>query len=173
MQKPILYILVFSTLLVFFFFLIWLPQYQKYSDLRTRVSIKSDELQNKERYFSNLRNIDSQLQKYKVELSKIESALPSSSNIPSVLNFIHNTAQKSGLILQKTSIGEIRHLQEGSPIIKTVLLVSLSGSYPAFKNFLSKMEINSRLIRVEEISFGAPERGDIFLFNLRIKTHSY
>lgn len=173
MQKPILYILVFSALLILDFFFVLLPQYQAFSDLRAEVKGKTEELRNKEEYFSQLESISEELKKYASELAKIESALPLTPNIPNTLNFIGRRAQQSGLVLQRSDIGKIQRLQEESPIIKTVLTMSFSGSYPAFRNFLSKVQQSSRLIEVEEISFTSPPTGEIFSFDLKVHTHSY
>jgi Tfp pilus assembly protein PilO len=52
--------------------------------------------------------------------------------------------------------------------------LELSGSYPAFKNFLAILEKSAKIIEVENISFSSPAKDDsAFSFNVAVKFYSY
>ena len=172
-QRPILIIAFLTLLLVSGAALIWLPQYQDFQELRLEVREKKVWLEQKETYFSNLENAARRLQEYSQEVTKIESVLPSTYLASDLLNFFTKISSESGLLLQSFDPGSISPLGQSSNIFKVPITISLSGSYPSFKNFLSALQASSRLFEVETISFGAPTTEAIFKFDLKIRTHSY
>jgi Tfp pilus assembly protein PilO len=163
-------ILISVSLLIIFF---WWPKYQDFNNLRFEVREKKIQLENKEQYFSKLEGYSLKLKEYSSELSKINSALPEDPGIPDLFHFLEKTGSQNGLALEKVHLGKISPLEQNSEIKKTSLDLSFSGSYPAFKSFLSIVEKNARLIGVESISFSTPAKGEIFTFDLTIKTYSY
>jgi len=171
-QKPLvilLFIIVLTLGVVFF----GLPQYHTFSDLRLRVEEKQTELKNKETYFSELNRVDKKLEEFGQDVQKVDSALPQEPQIPDVLNFLGKTSSQSGLVLKNVELEKTMPLEKEQKFKKTTLAVSLSGIYPAFLNFLSELQKSARLIGADLISFSSPETGEIFDFNLKIRTFSY
>ena len=173
MQKPILFSLFILTLLVLGVIFLWWPKYQDYSNLKFDIAGKKAELQNKNEYFSQLSDLSLKLKEYGTELSKIDSALPLSPEVKDLLNFLGKTSSQNGLILEKVNLEKISPLEKNSKILKTSLTFSVTGYYPAFKNFLSGLEKSGRLIEVESVSFSSSKKEEAFPFDVKIKTYSY
>lgn len=166
-------------------FLVW-PKYQEVKSLGAVVEKKQLEFQYRGEYFAGLEKLSGQLAKYQEGLSKIDSALPLEPSLPSLLRFLQKTASENGLIL--TSVGftlpaSLKESQESSAPkafqgIKFSL--ALSGSYPAFKNFLYSLEGSSRLWEPESFSLSSAgakekraEKGETLSFDLQVKTYTY
>lgn len=174
------------------------PKYHDLEDIQFRLEEKKIELQSKEKYFSRLREISSELENYQDSILKINSAIPQNPFLPSLYDFIQNKISESGLVLEeinlevigkktlneeKKEISEIKNLwqvpvKEIKPDDKRIkeILINLSifGNYSNFKNFLSKLEKTARLIEIKSINLFSPkEQGKPFEFKLIIITHSY
>ena len=147
------------------FFLTW-PKYQALQVLQTNIEAKEAELQSKESYFSQIKEISEDLEGYAESLAKISSALPETPALPSLFNFLQITASQTGLVLEEIILGSV-----GQGEIHVTC--RLAGSYPSLKSFLLALESSARLIEVESISFSSPEEGKPFTFNLKIKVFSY
>ena len=166
---------------VFLIGFFWLsPQYQNLKNLNLKIGEKKAELQHKEEYYSNLKKISEESKNYESELSKIDSALPLDPSLPSLFNFLEKTAAQNGLILK--NFGTFSVTPSATPSeeqpeiteIKSIYLdITVAGSYPALKNFLSALEKTARFVEAENISFSSPKEKEPFSFNLTIKAHSY
>lgn len=190
MKQKILITAFIAVLLILGIIFFWLPEYNRFNNLRNQIEEKKIQVADKKQYFLELENTLLELEKYNLELSRIVSALPEAPEIPSLFYFLERKSAESGLILEKISLKEASALGAGdtslsppldgvqeiekSGIQKTSIEISLFGSYQSFKNFLSIIEKSDRLIGVESISFSAPEdEEDLFGFNLIIKAYSY
>ena len=152
----------------------WWPKYKEFRDLGIELKIKEEQVRQKEEYFAELRTIDERLEGYSEELAKIDSALPADPSIPALFNFIQQTSSENGLILEAINAPKISSLGGGSgeKIQEISFSISFSGSYSAFKNFLSAIYGTARLIEVKSVKFSSPEEGGtIFNFILELKTH--
>ncbi len=156
------------------------PKYQNLNLLQSKIKEKEAELQSEKEYFSNLDDISEELKKYEESLSKINSALAAEPGLPALFNFLQTAASQNGLILKKivpTLPSPLKEelVKEGwSPEIReTGINLTVVGSYPSFKNFLSTLEKTARMIELESISFSTLEEAGPVDFNLRIKVYSY
>ena len=166
------------------YFLCW-PKYQEFKGKKVEIEIKDEEIRKKEEYLLNLGILSERLSTYKEQLSKIDSALSKDPSVAALFNFFQKTISENGLVLTDIDVSKLfpsedsaqqSSAQEGSAerIQKMPFSISVSGSYSAFKNFLSVIYINSRLIEVKSISFSSSEEGkDLFDFNLNLETQSY
>lgn len=149
------------------------PKYQELKSVKEKVSQKRAELQYREEYLLNLKRLSEELKKYSDSVAKIDSILPPSLFLPSLLNFLEKTSAEAGLILK--SLGRVStQPSEKWPEIKIHSFdFSLSGSYSAFKSFLFALERSARLIKTEMISLSTFGKGPPFNFDLKIKFYSY
>lgn len=171
------------------YFLLW-PKYQELKIKKAEMEIKDEEIRLKEKYLSNLGIFSEKLSTYEEQLSKIDSAFPGDPSVAAIFNFIQKTSSENGLILtdidvsklfpSKSSVQQILEQealeQESSEqrVQKMSFSISVNGSYAAFKNFLSTVYKNSRLIEVKSIDFSSSgEEEDLFDFNLDLETQSY
>lgn len=175
-----LYIVLISSLVVLFIAIILWPQYQSLQGLNLQIKEKKTELEDLKSYFRELEDISQELNQYSESLAKIDSAIPSDPSLPSLLRFLEKGASESGLFLKKIGTFTTAPVEKESRLKATSIDLELSGSYLALKNFLSKLEKTDRLIEVGNISFSSKSKeseaiktGNIFLFTLQFKTHSY
>lgn len=182
MRKPILYNVILAGLIIVGFMFLLFPLYEKVGGLKAKLEKRSEELQNKEKYFSKLNKLKQQLDGFKEEVVKIESSLPQEADILDVVNFISSLSSRNGLIMKSVTISKASQTAETKGVVKrTSLNIGLSGSYEALKNFLSELQKSSRLIEVDSISFESTpkqerSRGEVnnFLeFNIAISFPSY
>lgn len=149
------------------------PEYQKARVLWKKIEEKRNELKYQKEYFSDLEKASEKLKEYPESLSKIDSALPLTPDLPSFFRFLKKASFENGLTLKEVNPSLSSLSEEGPKIKENYLSFSLSGSYNAFKNFLSVLQKSSRIIGVESINFSLPKEEEIFSFNLKIKVYSY
>lgn len=139
--------------------LLSMPKYNEFKGERVKAEEKKMELRNQREYFKQLEKISNELKNYSTNLDKIKTALPSHPAAPNVANFLQSASSQSGLILKNLTYG---HSAAGGHVTtdKSALAVQqyeislgLSGSYPAFKDFLTRIERSSRMIEIQDISF--------------------
>jgi Tfp pilus assembly protein PilO len=154
------------------FFLLW-PSFQKLQEVQAEITRKEVEIEGKKEYLSNLDKTKSELEERGEEISRIESALPSGSFLPSLFNYLQKTSSESGLILGGISSGSPSSLEKSPTVQETTISIDLIGSYSALNNFLVSLEKSARLIRIESIDFSSGEGGRLFTFKLKMKVYSY
>ncbi len=173
MQKVIISIFIIFLCLILGVIFFWWPEYKNVANLKLEIKERKAELENKNKYFSELDSISLKLKEYGSEFSKIDSALPATPIAPGLINFLAEKSSQNGLILEKVNLDKISPLEQDSKIQKISLSLSLSGFYPALRSFVYSLQKSAKLIEVDSIMFSQPQPGGIFSFNLKIKTYSY
>lgn len=148
------------------------PKYKEFKNTRQDIAQKQFDIKNQKEKIANLTKVREDLNNYTDALAKIDSALPSDSNLPALFQFLQDSTEQEGLFL-KNFPSASSPSSNSSEIKEIRLSLSLTGSYSAFKNYLNVLRKTSRMIEVESLSFSAPEESGIFSFNLSIKTQSY
>ena len=145
-----------------------------YMELRKDLDNKDKELAEKTEYFAKLNSTLSKVKGYGEELAKVESAFPEDPDIavPNLFNFMIEISSENGLILKGVT-GDIKSLKLGELGLEEFpFSVSVSGSYADFKNFLSALHKNVRMINVETMRFSSGEtRETIFDFSVSLITY--
>lgn len=173
-KQIILAILVclFALLALGGYFLCW-PRYNEFQAKKSEIETKDEEIRLKEEYLSSLEAFSERLLTYSEQLSKIDSAFPVNPSPAVVFNFFQKASSENGLIITEIDMSKIEQ-SSGGRIQETSFSISVSGSYSAFKNFLSAIYASSRIIEVKSIRFSSDEEGrDLFDFNLELRTQSY
>lgn len=155
--------------------LVW-PQYQKFQVLNSNIENKQEELRSREAYFSQVREISTKLQDYPEAFLKVSNALPDDPSLAPLASFLQTNSAQTGLILKKIVLaGTVAPMDKKESFNETQLVIQVSGSYEAFKNFLTLVENSARLIEVESISIEIPpkESKESPTFTLDLKTNSY
>lgn len=148
-----------------------LPQYQDLQSAQVEIKVKQLELQTREKYFKNLRDLDKKLKERQAEMDKVSSGVPGEPSLPALFNFLQSTASQQNLVLRKVAIGQTALVLERPLVQKITMNMDVAGSYENFKKLISGLEKSSRLIQVESLIFALPEKGDSFLFNLSISVN--
>lgn len=150
-----------------------------YSDVRARQEIlnnKKADLQKLEELIGKMNELTSVYKEKETEIEKVWQILPKEKDIPGLLVQFESLAAQSGLILGAIDFSEVE-IQEQTgaksqrkltpPYKKLSVSIRITGSYDAFKNFLSNLESNLRLTDVQSINFVSKgEISDIFEFSL-------
>jgi Tfp pilus assembly protein PilO len=154
--------------------LLVLPKYQNLQVVNFNVQQRQAELQSKEGYFALLREASSTLAQYQEPLSKIASALPDDSSVPSLLSFLQSTAVQTGLLLERIDLGEIISSEDTNIPKEIHVAIQLKGSYQSMKDFISAVENSARLVDVEKLSFEAPtDEEESSTIRINVKASSY
>lgn len=167
------------------------PKFQQMRAAQQQLTSKEAELEEKKAYFEEIDILSEKLKQYPKELAIIDFALPDDFSLPFLFDFFEKIISKNGLSLTNISQSSVsqssprssrssveqENLEDaelGNKLKESRTILSLTGSYSSFKNFLYYMEKSARLIEVENASFSLPqEEGSTINFNLRVKTNSY
>ncbi len=155
--------------------LVW-PQYQKLQVLNSNIVNKKEELRSQEIYFSQVKEISTKLQEYSDALSKISSALPQDPSLVPLIIFLQTNTAQTGLIFKKIVLsGTPASGADKGSLTEMQVIVQVSGSYKAFKDFLTLVENSARIIEVQNVSVEIPskESKESPVFTLGLKTFSY
>ena len=175
MNKMLITIGCFIIALILAITLLW-PKYQNLQAVKLHIGGKEAELQSKEEYFNQLKEISKQLEEYGESFSKISSAIPGDPSLPDLFNFFQLAASQTGLILIDVRLGGITSSEKQEDVFKEInVALDMTGSYQAFKDFLSVLEKSSRMIKVENLSVSSPaeDLDESASFQIDIKTYSY
>lgn len=172
---PFIIIFILILLAVGAYFL-WWPKYLEFKDKKIEIEGKEENIRVKEEYLSKLESHSNRLANYSDEVDKINIALPADPSIAALFIFFQKTSSENGLILDETDLGRLYSPEAlgalDNKIKKMPFSLSLTGSYPALKSFLSAIYLNSRLVEVTSLGFSHPEEG-LFSFNLALETYTY
>ncbi|MEK7482397.1 MAG: type 4a pilus biogenesis protein PilO [Patescibacteria group bacterium] len=148
------------------------PAYQEWSAANQKIKTKEAELRSQQDYYDSLQKASKSLQENADSLAKIDASLPQKPDTPSLFEYFQKTASQNGLLLETISAPSISDTEKFNGK-KIGFSLSLSGTYPSFKNLLSAFQKSARLIEIESIALRAPAKGDIFNFNISLETYSY
>jgi Tfp pilus assembly protein PilO len=174
---PIIIVSFLILLIIGGYFLGW-PKYQEFENKKLEVQGKDTEIKQKQEYLSKLEVFSDRLSEYSDELAEVDFALPIKPSIAALFIFFQKISSENGLIFKDTDLGGLFSSETTETpeerIQKMPFSISVMGSYPALKNFLSVVYKNTRLIEVNSISFSSPEEEEgLFTFNLALETHAY
>ncbi len=193
--------LIFLPILIFLVFAVVLygliPPFFRVRSLGGVVNKQTLALEQMKSYFTNLQAISEQLSQSQEILTNIERALPEEVSVPSLMNFFQITAAESGLLLRNFGYEEsadqsgqvsqaaadqgvqVSQAAAGQPAValnskikSVVFQLTVDGNLSSFLSFIKNLEVSSRLLEVNSISFQAgDEKGT--QFNIAVKAYSY
>ena len=149
-QKKILILAGIIGILAFlYFYLLYFPQYKKYTELQSEVQKLSSD-------FEEQKKIASTLPKFKREAQELEQLfnaalkeLPDKKEIPSLLMNISQMAQESGLqiTLFQPQKENVMDFYEEIPV-----KIKLSGGYHELALFFDKVANLSRIVNIKDLA---------------------
>jgi len=148
------------------------PSYQEWSDINQKAKLKELESRSQQNYYDSLQEASAVLKENSASLAKIDAGLPQKPDLPSLFEYFQKTCSQNGLILETISAPNISDTEKFSGR-KIGFSLTMSGTYLSFKNLLAAFQKSARLIEIESVSFHAPDKGDIFNFNISLETYSY
>lgn len=150
-----------------------LPQWQEFQRLRAqqealqRIAINAGEVIGVRNDLLNRYNSISA-----EDQARLEALLPEEASEEALLDLLQILTTRHGLLLKKISVRETTQenplvlTTQKNPYHEVMFDISVAGTYQSFRDFLTSLEQNARLMEVETISFSAGE-ADSFEFSLQ------
>lgn len=152
-------IVIFLTILIAV--VITYPRYLAFLDSYTEMRENDLALQESEIYLEELKDMRTFLNANRSDVTKLQSAIPSSPDLPAVMNYVTNVAGANGFSLRAIEefISAPARIREAPMLQEHRVSLVLTGSYGGqdgqgenFKNFLHEIERSARFIQVESLS---------------------
>ncbi|MEK7104254.1 MAG: hypothetical protein AAB842_02545 [Patescibacteria group bacterium] len=141
-----------------------LPQISTVSKAKENFLKTEKELNNRQKYFENLKSSLEEMAGYQDTLGKIDAALPGEIFFSSLIEFFNQKSNNNGLILKSVAPATAPVSEEGSINAQQgnmgqigespaqYFTLVLNGSITSFESFLKDIETSARLVDVESIS---------------------
>jgi len=190
MNKKIIISLISLVLSIVLIFVFGLSQWSSIKVFRTELTQKKQVQTELNELLNKMNQIEEKYQEVTDEAQKMFLSLPREKDISYLLVHFETLASQNGLLLESINFGQIdkekkQTIQQESDQSPKVLSnlpnfsvdLSMTGSYDAFKNYLTALEKSVRLMDVNSINFVARSRNSlssdlgIFGFNLGINVY--
>lgn len=149
------------------------PTLSNFIKVKTNIASADAKLETQTEYLAQLKATEKQLDQNAELVAKIENALPQGPDVASLLEFLDGSAKRNGINLEQVNWMDKSKSSE-ERVVDYVMSIGFSGSYYAFRNFISDVEKSSRIIDIDQITFGsAKESGLPIDFKLYLRIHSY
>ncbi|TSC56940.1 MAG: hypothetical protein Greene071421_450 [Parcubacteria group bacterium Greene0714_21] len=169
MNRPLFSIVFLVGAVLAAVFFTW-PALQDLKFLQMEKRSKLADFENREEYFTNIRNLTVQLKNFEPELGKLDHALPEDTFLPSLYQLVQEVASSSGVVLKSIASS----VQKGESPVKTIdLQLKVAGVYESLKSFLENSQNAWRLLSIDSVSFVSPKTGSSFEVSFRMQAHSY
>ncbi len=157
----------FLAIVLLAIFVIW-PLFSSVLELNKEVKERQKELSDLEKLIAKTQELSEDYQLMNSEINKFFLALPDKKEIPQLLIQFENLAVNNGLLFeaiqfvseQEKDLGFGLTGSQENQDLKTKAFnsssvnLTVSGSYQAFKGYLSDLEKNIRVMDVKSINFG-------------------
>jgi len=180
----------YSSLIIIFVILVfavggyflWVPKYNEFKTNNALLNAAAEVVKEKKNYLFELEAHLNNLEEYGEAMSKIDSALPLESSADAMFSYAQKIASEKGLIITKADLSEGSATtasvpdEQGVAIQKLGISITLVGKYSSFKDFVSSVYRNSRLIEIASLSFEHEEKEeslDVFEFDINLETNYY
>ncbi|MBL7154890.1 MAG: type 4a pilus biogenesis protein PilO [Candidatus Portnoybacteria bacterium] len=171
-KNIIILISLISALVLVFVFLD--PLWSSIKVLRNEINQKKLALLATEELLAKTQELDQEYQPLAEQAQKVLFALPKEKDIPHLLTQFDALAASNGLLLESMSFVQVEE-EEVSLFPSLFLKVKVSGSYDAFKGYLTNLENSVRSMDVHSIKFAVPKEGlaalGIFEFDLGVTVY--
>lgn len=181
-KNIIILISLISALVLVFIFLN--PLWSSIKVLQNEINQKKLALTATEELLAKTQELDQEYQPLAEQAQKIPFALPEEKDIPHLLTQFDALAASNGLLLESMSFVQVEEessyqvLDQSKKILlfpSLSLNVKVSGSYGAFKGYLTNLENSVRSMDVHSIRFAVKKEGlaalGIFEFDLGITVY--
>ena len=195
-KKNIISLISFIVSLILIFIFIF-PLFSSVKVIYSNLSQKRQEIEKLKELSDKIEKIRQNYDSISEEVEKILLTLPKEKDLPQLLVQFEKLAVNNGLLLESIEFGEISKKEE-SDFIKNIedyetlnqskkmlsvfpnssVLLKVTGSYSAFKNYISALEKNIRSMDIYSIKFSNDSKVQnlfsdlgIFGFNLGINVY--
>jgi len=164
---------IFLVVSIFGGIFLWWPEVEIFLSSREKIEQLEATALRKEDYFLKLNALSEKMDNYSNDLVKINSALSIDPSIPALFDFVRKSVVENGLVIESLNLEDVFPSEKKVEVKEINFSLSISGTYPALKNFLSAVYKNSRMIEVDRIVFSSPQGEELFEIDLDLTSYSY
>ena len=173
MNKYIPIALLFIFVIVVIVFGLW-PSYQEFVDLKKQEDLKKAEVESRELYVKNLREIKALLDERESEIAKLDTIIPNSPKVHILYNLLQKTASGSGFLLREILYSIKKDEDSGSGLNTISVDMNVEGLYPGIKEFLISARKAERLLDVKSVGLSMPnDKTKPIKFLIEVDSFSY
>lgn len=181
-NKPIVAMILFVICAVLIFLFVY-PKFQESNTLKDTLAKRQLDYSGTAAYYAKVSDVIKIIDSKKDDLAKIDSALPSDFSVSELLYFLQKKEAEAGLVSKSISFNQGSSVDVSGEVRSITFTTNLSGSYEAFKKFLSSLDTSVRLFDVDSISLRAAgfsqaagltsAEQQLYSFDLIVETHTY
>lgn len=186
-KNIIITILLVVAFLAIILFLDW-PAFEKVTDTRNKIKIIKNTIEEKEELSVKVEQLKEVYNARQEDIKKLYYVLPEKQQVPELIVQFETLASGNGLFLEEIAIEPKQRKPAPDEEEKTeksirekilnqvnVLEASLvlSGNYQSFKNFLSSLEQNVRLMDVTKIEISSKKGEENAVLNFKVVLETY
>jgi Tfp pilus assembly protein PilO len=169
---------------------IW-PAYNNFQAKQSVADVKQQEYNKLKDLVDKLNELTKDYKTKADSVDKLEQIAPPGKNIPELLNQFESLSAQSGMILHSIDFAEGAGAQAqakqtvspdqaaaqqneaaSAPVNELGINIRVSGSYEAFKNFLTNIEKNLRLVDIQTLGFSVSgQQNDLYDYSVSGKAY--
>ena len=153
------------------FWLLAMPAYDAIADRRAALADRDTILTGRAAIIANIASLNQQYAANAAELKRFSYVVPATKSAAELVSTVQALASQNGLTLTTIQLAGIS-TQDTNPYNTQAINLSLSGSYLAFRSFLSALESNIRLIDVLSVNAN-PTAENSSLISFQIRGNAY
>lgn len=171
-----IYVIVFLIMACFGLgYFVAYPQYTKYSAAKAQLAILQADNEKLNQDLAAIQSFSDSFKSHQQESATASLALPAkSSDLGNLLASLGDLAKSSGVALSNVNITDTANTASSAVSDNSIQVVpialSASGSYPAFKDFMIRLQTHLRLVDVGHVSLKGDEAGQV-QYQVNIKTY--
>ncbi|HVZ11076.1 MAG TPA: type 4a pilus biogenesis protein PilO [Candidatus Paceibacterota bacterium] len=156
-------------------FIFWsfvMPGYDHISAAREAVSAREAELTQRTSLIDQINDWAQQYSQRSADVSRFSYIVPENKSSAELVSMLETIVRQSGLTLNGISLGNIDPNNQGAAYQTQGIDLTITGTYSAFRSFLSALEQNIRIIDITSIN-GAPVGAESSDIQFRLKANTY
>ncbi len=165
----------FGTILValagLLFWVLAVPTYDEIADMRAALADRSAILVNRAATIAKINALSKQLADRAADLQRFSNVLPAKRSAAELVSALQALASQNGVVLNTLNMPGGQS-QTSAPYYNQIMDMNVSGSYPAFRSFLSALNRNIRIIDILTLD-AAPVGGSDTVISFHIRANAY
>lgn len=152
---------------------VW-PSYQEFTDLKKQEDLKKAEVESRELYVKNLREIKASLDERESEIAKLDTIIPNSPEVPILYDLLQKTASSSGFLLREIFYSIKKDEDFSSGLNAISVNMKTEGVYPGIKEFLISARKAERFLDVKSVGLSTSnDKTKPIKFLIEVDSFSY